>query len=164
MVEEKEGAAEEEEVVAGGGGGRRRGRWPPTGVLALAAEQRRCSLPQGPSVRAYCWRRVRVPAMWMEWEAARVGIGSGGVEVGWLILFVGPAGPLGLVPAHGPRRAYNFRAVLGRHYGLRLQPSPVQRRARAGPGPITSCWVRARVGPKSRALGRPMGLVLFGHL
>jgi hypothetical protein len=88
-----------------------------------------------------------------EWELAFIYVGP-----------AGPGGPLGLVPAHGPRRAYNFRAVLGRHYGLTLQPSPAQRRARAGPGPITSCWARARVGPKSRALGRPMGLVLFGHL
>jgi hypothetical protein len=74
----------------GGGGGRggggRRGRWPQAGVLALAAEPRRCSLPQGP-----CVLRLRVPAMWMEWEAARVGIGSGGVA-GWVADFIRWAG------------------------------------------------------------------------
>jgi hypothetical protein len=42
------------------------------------------------------------------------------------------------------------------------QHSPL--RARAGPGPKISCWARTCVGPKFRALGRPMGLVLCGHL
>jgi hypothetical protein len=68
------------------------------------------------------------------------------------------------VPAHGPNRAQPFRAVLGRHYGLELQPSTARRRARAGPGPKKLCWARARVGPNFRAMGRPMGLVLFGQL
>jgi hypothetical protein len=114
-VEEKEGAAEEEEVVAGGGGGRRRGCWP--------WRRSRGGAPC-PRVRAYCG--LRVPAMRMEsWNGRRLGLGLGvGVwQVGWLILFVGPDGPsglLGLVPAHGPHRAECFRAVLGRHYGLRL--------------------------------------------
>jgi hypothetical protein len=53
----------------------------------------------------------------------------------------GPSGPLGLVPAYGPHRAQLFRAVLGRHYGLELQPSTARRRARAGPGP------KNRAGP-----------------
>jgi hypothetical protein len=68
----------------------------------------------------------------------------------------GSSGPLGLVPAHGPHRAQLFRAVLGQHYGLELQPSKARRRARAGPGPKKSCWARARVGPNCRAMGRPM--------
>jgi hypothetical protein len=45
-----------------------------------------------------------------------------------------------------------------------MKPSPAQRRARAGPGPKKSCWARARVRPKNRAMGWPMGLVLNGHL
>jgi hypothetical protein len=76
----------------------------------------------------------------------------------------GPSGPLGLVLAHGPHRAKLFRAVLGWHYGLELKPSTARRRARAGPGPKKSCWARARVGSNCRAMGRPMGLMLFGQL
>jgi hypothetical protein len=76
----------------------------------------------------------------------------------------GPSGPLGLVLAHEPHRAKLFHAVLGWHYGLELKPITARRRARAGPGPKISCWARARVGPNYRAMGRPMGLVLFGQL
>jgi hypothetical protein len=45
-----------------------------------------------------------------------------------------------------------------------MNPSPAQRRARAGPGLEKSCWARAHVGPKNRDMGWPMGLVLNGHL
>jgi hypothetical protein len=48
--------------------------------------------------------------------------------------------------------------------GLDRSPALARRRARAGPSPITSCWAHARVGPKCRALGWPMGLVLYGHI
>jgi hypothetical protein len=60
-------------------------------------------------------------------------------------------------PAHGPRRAYNFCVVLGRHYGLRLHPSPAQRRARAGPGLITSCWAQVLVSGKKSCFGATHG-------
>jgi hypothetical protein len=99
-------------------------------------------------------------------------VGTGGEMLGLgedvcSLYTIGTAGTselLGLMPAHGLRCVDCFRVVLGQHYGLRLQPSTAQRRARAGPGPKSSCWARARVGPKVRALGWPMGLVLFGHL
>jgi hypothetical protein len=76
----------------------------------------------------------------------------------------GPPGPRAIVPAHGPHRADRFRAGLGRHYGLKLQPSTAHSHARDDLGPKSSCWVCARVGPKFCALGQPMGLMLFGHL
>jgi hypothetical protein len=107
------------------------------------------------------------------YTAARVPTVRGGGEVGWAKPAcdrwggVRPAGPVVLM-GHRARvrlgRAGCFRVVLGRHYGLRLKLSPAQRRARASPGPKKSCWAHARVGPKNRALGRPMGLVLNGHL
>jgi hypothetical protein len=42
------------------------------------------------------------------------------------------------------------------------QPSPTSCSCR--PGPKKSCWARARVGPKNRAMGWPIGLVLNGHV
>jgi hypothetical protein len=75
-----------------------------------------------------------------------------------------PVGLLSLMPAHGPHRADVFRVVLGRHYALRKAPNTAQWCARAGLGPKSSCWVRARVRQKNHTLGRPMGLLLFGHL
>jgi hypothetical protein len=133
-------------VVAGGGGGRRRGRWPPTGVLALAAEQRRCSLPQGP-----CVLRLRVPAMWMEWEAARVGIGSGGVA-GWVADFIRWAGWARW--AAGPRAGtwaasclqFSCRAGPALWAEIAAQPSPMSCSCRPRPDNIVlgSCSCRAK--------------------
>jgi hypothetical protein len=89
---------------------------------------------------------------------------------------VGLVGPWTIVPAH--------RAPSGRLISCRAgptlsaeneaQPSLTSCSCQPRPEKIVlgscscrakkSCWARARVGPKNRALGRPMGLVLNGHL
>jgi hypothetical protein len=73
-----------------------------------------------------------------------------GKEGGAPLDVVGPTGPLGpwaIVPTHGPDFVLGWVGT-----GLKLH-STVHRRARAGLGPNSSCWARARVGPEFRALG-----------
>jgi hypothetical protein len=73
---------------------------------------------------------------------------------------VGPAGPVVLMGHRARVRAASdrlFSCRAGRYYGLRMKPSPAQRRARASPDPKKSCWARARVEPKKSCFGPAHG-------
>jgi hypothetical protein len=81
-------------------------------------------------------------------------LGKKGSAPLYVVGLTGPPGPRAIVPAYEPHQADRFRAGLGRHYGLKLQLSTAHSRARAGLGPKSSCWARARIGPKFRALSQ----------
>jgi hypothetical protein len=114
----------EGEANGGGGGGHRLEPW-----RRRRSGQRRKSRggrggepsgggPRGHrgGVRASVGKRRGLPAR----------VREGGGASFYMDVTLGQLGQLGrwaVVPAHGLRRARRFRAVLGWHYGLRLQPS-----------------------------------------
>jgi hypothetical protein len=114
-------------------------------VLAPGAEPRRCSPPR---VRAEL--RLR-PAGACGWNGKRLGMGLGvGVwPVGWLILFVGPDGPsglLGLVPAHASCWVFSCRVGPTLWAEIVAQHSPMSCSCRPRPEIIVlgSCSCRTK--------------------